>query len=214
MKRRGPRFMAWGLLAWAVCAQIALAHEFKLDAVINAFVKVEPGEAQLVVRAPLYLFKQVRFPVDGIKIDVDNSAPAVERALAALQKDITLFENGRPLVASRAIGRLSLPSDRSFEAYEQAASHVAEPLERGTSIYIDQGYVDARISYPISSPGSEFAVRTTAAPELGDVLKLALRYLPPGGESRAMVITSRSGTVALNPTWVRAAADFTLLGSE
>ena len=75
--------------------------------------------------------------------------------------------------------RLSLPSDRSFESYEQAAQHVAEPLERGTSIYIDQGYVDARITYPISSPGSEFSIRTTAGPELGDYLKLALRYMPP-----------------------------------
>jgi len=213
IKVRGSRLAAWCLLACAVaCAQIVRAHEFKLDAVINAFVKIEPGEAQLVIRAPLYLFKQVRFPVTGAEIDVQNSAPAVERALAALQQDIKLFENDRPLVASRATGRLSLPSDRSFETYEQAASHVAAPLERGTSIYIDQGYVDARITYPIGSPASEFAVRTTAAPELGDVLKLALRYMPPGGESRAMVITIHSGTVALNPTWARAATGFIALG--
>ena len=213
MKHRGLRLIAWGLLACAAaCAQIVRAHEFKLDAVINAFVKVEPGQAELVIRAPLYLFKQVRFPVTGPQIDVDNSAPAVERALAALQKDITLFENDRPLVASHAMGRLSLPSDRSFATYEQAASHVAEPLERGTSIYIDQGYVDARITYPIGSPGSEFAVRTTAGPELGDALKFALRYTLPGEDGRAMVITSRSGTVALNPTWTRAATGFILLG--
>ena len=65
------------------CAcQIAGAHEFKLDAVINAFVKIEPGEAQLVVRAPLYLFKSARFPVNNVEIDVDKSAPAIERALA------------------------------------------------------------------------------------------------------------------------------------
>jgi HupE / UreJ protein len=213
MKRRGLRLMAWGLLACAAaCAQTVRAHEFKLDAVINAFVKVEPGEAQLVIRAPLYLFKQVRFPVAGAKIDVDNSAAAIERALAATQRDITLFENGRPLVASHATGRLSLPSDRSFASYEQATSHVSEPLERGTSIYIDQGYVDARITYPISSPSSELAIRTTAGPELGDALKLAVRYMPLGEDSRAMVLTSSSGTVALNPTWVRAASGFVGLG--
>jgi hypothetical protein len=107
---------------------------------------------------------------------------------------------------------LSLPSDRSFETYEQAASHVIGSLDPGLRIYIDQGYVDARITYPIGSPGSEFAVRTTAAPELGDVLKLALRYMPPGEGGRAMVVTSRSGTVALNPTWMRAATGFIVLG--
>src|SRR5207245_9620912 len=129
-------------------------------------------------------------------------APAVEQAFAAIRKDITLFENDRLLVASHAMGRLSLPSDRSFETYEQAASHVAEPLERGTSIYIDQGYVDARITYPIGSPGSEFAVRTTAGPELGDALKLALRYMPAGEHSRAMVVAGPSGRVVLHPAWV------------
>jgi len=149
------------------------AHEFKLDAVINAFVKIEPGEAQLVIRAPLDLFKSAKFPVNNIEIDVEKSAPAVERALAAFQQDITLFENDRPLVASHATGRLSLPSDRSFESYDQAVTHVAEPLEHGISIYIDQGYVDARITYPISSPDSVFSIRTTAGRELGDYLKLA-----------------------------------------
>ncbi len=196
------------------CAQIARAHEFKMDAVINAFVKIEPGEAQLVVRAPLFLFKSVKFPVSNVQIDVDKSIPALERAIAAYEQSLTLFENGRPLTASHAIARLSLPSDRSFQTYEEASSHVAQPLERGTSIYIDQGYVDARITYPIGSPDSEFAIRTTAGRELGDYLKLAVRYLPLDADSRAMVITSLSGTVALNPMWWRAAGTFTGLGIE
>jgi hypothetical protein len=213
MKLHGLRLAAWCFIVCAAAsAQIACAHEFKLDAVINAFVKIEAGEAQLVVRAPLYLFKSAKFPVNNVEIDVDKSGPAIERALAAFQQDITLAENGQPLVASHATGRLSLPSDRSFETYEQAAKHVSEPLEHGTSIYIDQGYVDARISYPIRSPGSEFSIRTTAGPELGDYLKMPLRYMPASEVSRAMVITSSSGTVALNPTWARAAAGFVGLG--
>jgi len=213
MRLRRLRFAAWCLLALAATwAQIARGHEFKLDALINTFVKIDPGEAQLVVRVPLYLFKSAKFPVNNVEIDVDKSAPAIERALAAIQQDVTLFENDQPLVASHATGRLSLPSDRSFGSYEQAVSHVSAPLEPGTSIYIDQGYVDAWITYPISSPGSVFAIRTTADQELGDYLKVALRYMPSGEESRAMVITSSSGTVPLNPSWARAAAAFVGLG--
>ena len=215
MKLSRLTLATWCLLACvAACTQVARAHEFKLDAVINAFVKIEPGEAQLVVRAPLYLFKSVRFPVNNVEIDVGKAAPAIEKAIAAYEQSLTLFENGRPLVASHAVARLSLPSDRSFESYEQASDHVAQPPERDTKIYIDQGYVDARITYPISSPSEEFAIRTTAGPELGDYLKLAVRYLPLDAESRAMVITSLSGTVALNPTWWRAAATFTGIGIE
>ena len=200
------------MLAFAARMQIAGAHEFKLDAVINAFVEIEPGEAQLVIRAPLYLFKSARFPIDRAEIDVGNSAPALERAIASYENSITLYENGRPLAASRARARLSLPSDRSFESYEQALSHVAQPPDSDTRIYVDQGYVDAWVTYPIGSPGSEFAIRSAAAPELGDALKLALRFLPAGADGRAMVITGASGTVALNPTWWRAAGTFTRLG--
>src|SRR6266700_6259037 len=98
MKVRGLRLAAWGVLVCAAaCAQIARAHKFKLDAVINAFVKIEPGEAQLVVRAPLYLFKSAKFPVNNVEIDVDKSGPAIERALAAFQQDIAISENGQPL---------------------------------------------------------------------------------------------------------------------
>jgi hypothetical protein len=208
------RLARWLLVATAACASLAQAHEFKLDAVMNAFVKIEPGRAELVVRAPLYLFKSARFPVAGVEIDVGQSAAATERSLLAIQKDITVFENDRPLTASSATARLSLPSDRSFESYEQATHHIGEPLEPDTHIFIDQGYVDARISYPITSVGSEFSIRTTAAPEFGEALKLAVRYLPPGSDGRAVVLTSVSGPVALNPTWSRAATGFTWLGIE
>jgi len=202
------------LLAAAACPLLAGAHEFKLDAVINAFVKIEPGRADLVVRAPLYLFKSARFPVAGVEVDVNQSAPAIQRALAAIRKDITVYENDRPLTAGAATARLALPSDRSFESYEQAVLHIAEPIAPDTHIFIDQGYVDARISYAIGAVDSEFSLRTTAGPELGDALKVAVRYLPAKGDDRAMVITSRSGPVALNPTWARAASGFVRLGME
>ena len=175
-------------------------------------MKIEPGEAQLVIRAPLYLFKSVRFPVNSAQIDVGQSAEALERAIAAYKQSIALYENGKPLIAARARARLSLPSDRSFESYEQALTHLTQPAQGDTRIYVDQGYVDAWITYPIGSPGSEFAIRSTAAPELGDTLKLALRFLPVGAGDRALVITGALGIVALNPAWWRAAGTFAGLG--
>lgn len=209
------RRLRLGVALFCMCIALGTtsAHEFKLDAVMNAFVTVEPGEAQLVIRAPLYLFKDVRFPVKNIELDVPNSGPAIQRALAAIQQSVVLFEDGRALTASKASGRLSLPSDRSFQSYRDAVRHIAEPVEPNTQIYIDQGYVDAHITYPLRSPSSELAIRTTAAPELGDYLKLTIRYTPLQGESRTLMATSLSGTVALNPRWFRAAAGFIRLGT-
>jgi hypothetical protein len=188
------------------------AHEFKLDAVINAFVTTEPGAAHLVVRAPLYLFKSAKFPVKGVEVDVPQSGQAVESALAALQQDVALFEDGRRLTASNAIGRLSLPSDRSFQSYDEALRHVSEPVATDAD-HIDQGYVDG-ITYPLQAANPELSLRSAAAPELGDALKVTVRYKPLEDESRTLIMTARSGVVALNPTWWRAAAGFVGLGME
>src|SRR3989442_3932414 len=58
------------------------------------------------------------------------------------------------------------------------------------------------------------SIRTTAAREFGDALKLTVRYKPLDGEGRTLIMTARSGTVALNPTWWRAASGFVGLGME
>ena len=196
------------LVVLVLCVPEANAHEFKLDASMNGFVKIDKDKAHLVIRAPLYLFRSVRFPIKGYEIDIDRSGPTLGRAVQAIQHDVTVFENGRPLVAESGTARLTLPSDRSFESYERAAGNIAAPIEAGTAIVVDQGYVDAHIVYPITSPNSVFAVRTTAGPEFGDILKLAVRFQPLHGDGRAIVLTSRSGTVDLNPSWVGAAMGF------
>ena len=57
----------------AALRSVMRAHEFKLDAVMNAFVKIEANEAHLVIRAPLYRVQGRRkFPVKGTEIDVDE----------------------------------------------------------------------------------------------------------------------------------------------
>jgi len=190
----------------------ARAHEFTLDAAMNAFVKVEPTQAQVVVRAPLYLFRAVRMPSRNGEVDVDASAAALERAAAAMQQGLLVYEDGRPLKATSARATLSLPSDRSFESYETAAAHVAAPIEPGTRIVVDQGWVDVHLVYPIVSPKSVLALRTTVAPELGDYLKLTVRYLPLEGDSKVMVLRAGSGVVDLNPSFARAAGGFVSLG--
>jgi hypothetical protein len=213
MTRAGlrPSFIV-GLVLLALCASLARAHEFKLDAVVNAFVRIDRDEAHLVIRAPLYLFKAVRFPVKDGKVDVGNSAAALERALAGLQQQVVLAEDGQPLAARRATARLSLPSDRAFDAYERATAHIAAPIEPGTEIFVDQGYVDAHLVYPVTSPHAVFALRTALAPELGDALKVSVRYLPLSGDSRALVVRGGRGTVELNPTAASAVVGFVALG--
>jgi hypothetical protein len=217
--RRGILFNALALsiyVAVAFCpvgiSRPANAHEFTMESLINAFVKIDSREAHLVLRVPLHVLGSVKFPVSGREIDLTAADAAIQQALTQLSSQITIWEAGRPLVASGAVARLTLPSDRSFESYPDAVAHVARPITSGTSIFVDQGYLDAHFSYPISSPHSRFTIQTVVAPELKNYLKFAIRYLPLTDEGRAMLITSRSGRVALNPTWYQAAAGFATLG--
>ena len=210
-RRRGVFSFAIAICV-AILGACAHAHEFKLDMVINAFVTVQAGEAHLVVRAPLYLFKSAKFPIRSTEIDIPQSNEAMRRALGALQHDLVLIEDGHGLSASSATGRLSLPSDRSFDTYDSARRHVAEPVASDTQIYVDQGYVDAHLVYPLQSSNGEISFRTTAAPELGDALKVTIRYQPMQGAPRTLITNSTQGIVALNPTWWRAAGGFVGLG--
>jgi len=207
-----PAAIAACLLVAGVRA--ANAHEFKLESLMNAFVKVEPQELHLVIRLPLHVTRTIRFPVKGAEIDLANAGPAIERVAEAVGHDVMLWEDQRLLVPKSTVGRLSLPSDRSFDSYHDALAHVAQPPAPDTSIYVDQGYIDAHLTYAIQSPHSRFTIRTNVAPELKDYLKLAVRYLPLGEQGRAMVITSRSGVVHLNPAWYVAAGGFVLLGIQ
>ena len=200
------------VLATVVVVRTASAHEFTIETLMNGFVKIEPRELHLVVRVPLHVLKSIKFPVSGREIDLTAADIAIQKALSQLGNEITIWEENRPLVLSSAIGRLSLPSDRSFERYADAVAHVARPVAPGTSIYVDQGYLDAHLTYPIVSPNSRFMIHTAVAPEFKNYLKFVIRYLPLGEDGRAMVITSRSGRVALNPSWYQAATGFVTLG--
>ena len=50
------------------------------------------------------------------------------------------------------------------------------------------------------------------ASDLGDFAKLTVRFMPLNASSRAFIISSVSGRVALNPPWYRAAQGFVVLG--
>ncbi len=207
----------WRILAavFALCfvfaSPMALAHDFPLHTVMNSFVKIGPNQADLVIRIPLDMLRSVPFQMNGRRYNLAASDPAIQIALKGVANDIGIWENGTRLVATHSAGRLSLPSDRSFEDYDHAEAVIAQPMS-SEDIYFDQGYLDAHLVYPITSPNSVFTIQTIVAPDLGDFAKLTVRYMPLDGSSRAMLISSTSGRVALNPPWYRAAQGFVMMG--
>jgi hypothetical protein len=211
------------LKRWICCAAVWLchtalglplanAHDLPLDRMMNAFVTIEPRQLDFVVRVPLDLLRGVPFPLVGDHYKVDASRSAVETALKGLGSALQLWEDNARLAPSSAAGQLAPLADRSFEDYDRAVARVAEPLAPDTVIAFEQGYLDAHFVYPISSPKSVFSIQTTIGAELGDYIKLTIRFIPLGEPSRAMMITGASGRVALDPAWYQASIGFVKLG--
>jgi HupE / UreJ protein len=211
LTRRISCAVAW-LLCTALSAFSANAHDLPLDRMMNGFVKIEPKQADFVVRVPLDLLLGVPFPLTGDHYNIAASKPAVDTVLKALAATLELWEGNVQLMPSSATGQLAPLVDRSFEDYDRAVAQVAEPVAADTVIAFQQGYFDAHFVYPISSPKSVFSIETTVGADLGDYVRLTIRYIPLGETARAMMITSASGRVALDPAWYQASIGFVKLG--
>ena len=125
---------------------------------MNGFVRIEPTEAHVVIRAPLYLFKSVRFPIKGVEIDIENSAVAMERALAGLQQEVTIFEDGALHEAWNRSNspRVTLICDPPASSNKDAARAALEGYERRYGLgYLLRTYGKSK---PASHPYNRLAL--------------------------------------------------------
>ncbi len=205
------------VLALAACGLPpgpAFAHALPTNTILNAFVKIEPAQAELVVRIPMDLLRGLPFPRKGADYEVAASEPVVELALQALADGLVLEEDGKRLTPRKASARLSPSSDRSFENYDSAVAHADATPDPSVQVPYDRSDLDVHFTYPIASPQSVFKIQSQVAADLGNATKLLLRFVPLGASDRAMIIPGGSEPVPLNPTWYGAAASFVVLGIE
>jgi hypothetical protein len=168
----------------------------------------------VLVRVPLDLLLNLNLPKRGPGyLELAAMEAVLPRAVDATAKDLVFFEDGQALALARGEARISLPSDRSFESFDQALAQVLGPrLPASTDVFWNQGYFDAYLEYRIGSPRAGFAVDFHVSPGLRDRLKLDLRFLSQGGAVRAFEIPTASGRVELDPRWHQAAASFVKSG--
>jgi hypothetical protein len=212
MLRNRFRLAAALSLALLLGCSLLAAHDLPTNTIMNAFVKIEPKQGHLVVRIPLDLLRGTTFPLKADQYDVAASGPAIQETLRALAEGFVILENGARLAPSESSGRLSPPSDHSFQDYDAAVALIAQPADLSMTIGYRLGFFDAHFVYPISSPKSVFKIQTLVAADLREHVKLTVRYLPLGERSRVMLITGGSGPVVLNPAWYQAAGGFVVLG--
>lgn len=173
------RWVAAAWLLWAALGTLpASAHDLPLDRFMNGFVRIEPHQANLVVRIPLDLLRAVPFPIIEGHYDLAASRPAIKAAVDALSNDLSLWEDGRRLLPSSAAGQLAPLADRSFEEYDRAVAAIASSPAAETKIAYELGYLDVDFTYPIAASRSVFAIESLVGADLGDTTKLTIRFIP------------------------------------
>jgi hypothetical protein len=191
------------------------AHDIPADVRVNIFLKPAGNKLELLIRVPMAGLREVDFPTRGPGyLDVAKADGALRNATKLwLLDNIDLFENGVKLPAPRiAAVRVSLPSDRSFMAYDDAKAHVQGPPHVDLlDLYWNQQLLDVLLEYPIQSDHAQFAIHPRVD-RLGLRVSTALRFLAPGGAARAFEFHGDPGLVRLDPRWFQAAGRFVVAG--
>jgi hypothetical protein len=195
-------------------AAAAYAHDVADQLRLHAFARAADGKLVVVLRVPLELMLNVDLPKRGNGyLDLARVDEAVPRALRAVAKDIEFLDAGHRLTPVHGEARIALPSDRSFESFEQALAAVrGERLSVATDVYWNQGYFDALLEYDVDADAQQLAIDFRVAPGLRERLRLDLRYVTPAGDVRAYELGTGSGPVALDPRWHQAAWTFVVSG--
>jgi hypothetical protein len=189
----------------------AFAHDIPNDITVNAFVKPEGERLRLLVRVPLKAMRDVDVPRrSGGFLDLARVDAALRNAATLwLSDNIELYEGDVRLASPRVVEtRVSLESDLSFRSYDEALAHVTGPrLPNSMQLFWEQGLLDVLFEVPIRSERAQFSIRPKLD-RLGLKVRVALRFLPPGGEARAFEFPADAGLVRLDPRWYQAALRF------
>jgi hypothetical protein len=195
--------------------QDVAAHDVPTDVLVQAFVKPEGQQLNVLVRVPLRAILDVDIPKRGPGyLDLTRAEPSLrEGATGWIAGSLELYEEDTRLTGERIVAvRVSLPSDPSFRSYEDALTHIqGAPLPPDTELYWDQGMLDVWLEYPIQSSQSHFAIRPTFW-RLGLRVRMTLRVLPLDASSHAFELGGDPGLIALDPSRQQAARRFAEAG--
>ena len=149
------QFVSFSLLTTVILTVAGLtalqadAHEVPTDVVIQTIIKPDANDLNFLVRVPLEAMRDVNFPQSGPGYLVISEAEETIRDAAVIwiAREVSLYENATELSEWEIVeARLSIPSDRSFDSYEQALlSFNNPPLPDDSELFRDQALLDVLI---------------------------------------------------------------------
>jgi hypothetical protein len=199
-----------GLALLMILAPRLAAHEVPADITVRVIVKPEGERLVVAVRAPLEAMRDIEFPTLGPGyLDISNAEPALTNAaLLWLAGALELAADGTPLGRPTLVAaRASIPSDRSFTSYAEAAAHVrSPPLPADTQLVWRQALLDALFELQLDS--DEALSLRPAFERLGLKVTTVIRFESGDGRVRLYQVEGTSGRIELDPRWHSAAVRF------
>ena len=193
----------------------SVAHEIPSDVLVQMFVKPEGRHLRVLVRVPLKSITETDWPESKpAMLDISRADPTLrEAALSKVAARIEILEGDRRLAPPRvAAVRASLPSDRSFDSYEQALAGITgRRLPDDLDFVTQQGLLDVFFEYDIQSQESAFSIHPDFM-LFGVTVQTTLRFLAPNRPERAFSLHNDPGLVRLDPRWFQAAGRFVVDG--
>jgi HupE / UreJ protein len=208
------RMLAMALVVFAAQALVR-AHDVPDEIVIQTYLKPDAARLQVLVRIPLLAVADTNLPKNGTGyLAMPYLDPALRDVANQVAAGIVFLENGERLSQFETAGaRISLPSDKSFDSYDAALSHVRGPkLPDSTELYYNQGYLDLELSYPIPSPDGDFGIQVLVDKGLANRTVTLVTFVKPNGAIRSFRLVDQTGTVQLDPSWAQASWVFLTTG--
>ncbi|HKY20178.1 MAG TPA: HupE/UreJ family protein [Vicinamibacterales bacterium] len=215
---KGPTgyVVAAALLALTLQGIILRAHDVPDEIVVQSYVKPEQNRLQVLLRVPLIAIADANLPKGGSGyLAMPSLDPALQEAANQIASGIIFLEGSERLgTHALAHARISLPSDRSFDSYEGALSHVRGPkLPDSTQVYYNQGFLDLELTFPIRSTDSRFSMRVLFGRGLANRTATFITFMRPDGAVRELRMHDDTSLVRLDPqvheaTWMFLTAGF------
>lgn len=161
---------------------------------IKVFFHQKATEVEVLVRTPLYMFRNFGLPIRGrgyIDLDAfdrvdpyaEGDATYAERAANAVNKAFTIYANGNPIsLATQAI-RVAAPDDSSFENYKTARHNVQSGEKTREPVKYDDGYIDTLFEKEILNENVDLHFQPNL-PSYGEKLTIEVHYIGDNGKER------------------------------
>ena len=193
------------------------AHEVPANVAVQIYVHPSGNTLRLLIRAPLAAMRDFAFPLKGpgyLDFARIQNEPR-DAARIWIADYIRIYEDSRELPEENIVAtRISLPSDRSFIAYDSALASVMSPsLPNETEVMWDQLKLDVLLEVPIENANARFSIDPMLA-HLGVTTISVMHFVTPSGGERVFQYNSNPGLVRLDPSWFQAAWTFVKLGFE